>query len=60
MSVSCIYEEAEGNREGKIGRKTGGFTCWCEDDGRWSVAPCANLTEGITGLVNGCPSYGPG
>lgn len=31
-----------------------------EDDGRWTVAPCANLTEGITSLVNGCPSYDPG
>jgi len=34
MSVSCIYKEAEGNREGKIGRKTEGFTYWCKDDGR--------------------------
>lgn len=49
------------------GRKEGGglkrvkgqpLKCWCTNDGPSTAAPCANLTEGITSLVNGCPSYG--
>lgn len=48
-------------REGRKGRervKGQPFKCWCTNDGPSMAAPCANLTEGITSLVNGCPSYG--
>lgn len=55
-----LWIGGEGREEGGGLKRVKGqpLKCWCTNDGPSTAAPCANLTEGITSLVNGCPSYG--